>query len=100
MKNLLVSALLVGALACPVVYATDTQVAPAEGQVAAPAADQKAPAKKRHKKKAKKKTHHSHHGHSHSHDHDRGHSHTHAVKPSHETAAEQQIDRETEMTNR
>jgi len=98
MKNLLVSALVVGALACPVVYANEeaavTQPA-AEGQ-AEPA---KQPRKKHHGKKKQRckkkhgkkrhqaKKHHKHH-----------------AKPKQiteeETPAEKKIEEETELTNR
>lgn len=94
MKSLLVSALIVGSLACPVVYAaaSDTQTAaPAanqapEQQATDSAKDAKKPAKKHVKKhkhavKKQKSTHHSH------------------TKPG-ETPAEKKIDTETELNRR
>jgi ABC-type nickel/cobalt efflux system permease component RcnA len=102
MKNLLVSALVVGALACPVVYANE------EATVAQPAAEGQAePAKQPHKKHHGKKKRHQgkkkHHGKKHHKQHAKKH-HKHHAKPKQvaeeETPAEKKIEEETELTNR
>jgi len=96
MKSLLVSAILVGALACPVAYAHDS-VEPAPGHEAVETvkhAHKKHHHKKPSKKKHGKKCHHHKKHHSHPH--------KHSVKKvvESETRAEKQIDKETELNNR
>lgn len=111
MRNLIISALLVGALACPVAYATEeeaTQPA-AQGQqsMAEPASDvssepgkemKKAKKHKKHKKHAKKHKHSKHK--KHAKDEATMSQSDEASTHSHETPAERKIDQETELNNR
>jgi Ni/Co efflux regulator RcnB len=110
MKNLLVSALVIGALAAPVAYAADESVAstPAQEESVTHAKEKKKSAK--HHKKHKHAKHKKHATHHRSHGHD-GHKHRHyredgsdcreyRYTESGRTPAERQIDQETEKTRR
>ena len=102
MKNLLVSALVVGALACPMVNAEEAVAQPAAAQ-SGEAEHAKQPQKKHHGKK-KHQGKRKHHGKKHHHKHHAKKHHKHHAKPKQlaeeETPAEKKIEEETELTNR
>lgn len=106
MKNLLVSALVIGALAAPVAYAADEPVAPAQAheESATPAKEKKKSAKhhKKHKH-AKHKKHATHHKGHKKHRHykeDSSDVREYRYTESSRTPAEVKIDEETEKTRR
>jgi Ni/Co efflux regulator RcnB len=97
MKNLVISALVVGALACPVAFAEEMKGA----NPAPEATTSEADAKPKHHKKAKHKKHKA--GKKHKRAHHKiykEHKHHHHHKAHGETQAEKQIDKETELNNR
>ena len=100
MKNLVISALVVGALACPVAFAEEMKGAnPAPEATTSEAAAKPAHKKAKHKKhkagKKHKRAHHKLHKKSHHKMHKDHHHKAHG-----ETQAEKQIDKETELNNR
>ena len=98
MKNLVISALVVGALACPVAFAEE-KGAPAPEATTSEAVAKPAHKKAKHKKhkagKKHKRAHHKLHKKSHHEMHKHHHHKAHG-----ETPAEKQIEKETELNNR